>query len=297
MISTPPSQCEVCSGPLSPLALSPSETLFRCDRCHHLHRTLADAPARARNHAWGGVGAFDRLRTGLTFRSQLRSLRKRGKTESGKRLDTLELGFGAGLMLKRHLAEGNRCSGLEAEMLETELVDGVAGKFRWIAGNAEEAVLPEESYDLIYAIHVVEHLVDPAIVFRKCYRSLRPGGMLHLLTPNGSSRGLSLFRAGWWNLEDPTHIRFFSPQSIVRSLSDAGFSEIEVTRPLWDSLVLEGASTARLFLRQTPPHGVLSLGWGKGIALLTAPFWLLFRAVFPPLNPSLSVTAQKGVPG
>jgi SAM-dependent methyltransferase len=60
---------------------------------------------------------------------------------------------------------------------------------------------------------LVEHLDDPAAVFRTCHRALRPGGILYLVTPNAGSGGLRVFGESWWNLEDPTQVRFFTPPS------------------------------------------------------------------------------------
>lgn len=283
--------CEVCGELLAPFPLDQANLLLRCRACGHIIRPLESAPASMRQHAWGGVGLFDHLRTALTWRSQRRFLKSIGFPHP---LRVLEIGFGAGLMLKRHIAQGARCSGVERELLETEISKGVVEAIHYQRAAAEEMDFPPESFDLIYAIHVAEHLQEPDLVFKKIYQLLAPHGALHLMTPNGASLGLRLFKTAWWNLEDPTHLRFYSPESITRLLASAGFSEIEVKQPLWDSLLLEGASTARLVLHRELEHGVLSLKRGKAIALLSSPFFLLGRALISDLNPSIEIWARKG---
>jgi SAM-dependent methyltransferase len=44
--------------------------------------------------------------------------------------------------------------------------------------------LPDASVDLIYSVSVMEHLKDPAAVYREVHRVLKPGGLFLFLTPN-----------------------------------------------------------------------------------------------------------------
>lgn len=49
--------------------------------------------------------------------------------------------------------------------------------------------IPDESgaYSCVYALSVLEHLLNPCRFMKDCYRVLRPGGQLVLLTPNIST--------------------------------------------------------------------------------------------------------------
>lgn len=49
--------------------------------------------------------------------------------------------------------------------------------------------IPVESgmYSCVYALSVLEHLLNPCRFLKDCYRALRPGGQLVLLTPNIST--------------------------------------------------------------------------------------------------------------
>ena len=281
--------CEACGEKTEIWTLDAADRLFRCPKCGHVLRSLDEAPCDARGHAWGGVGFFDRVRTAFTWRSQSRWLAARGIAPDR----VLELGFGAGLMLRRHLALGRKCAGVEANLLETGLPAEIAGKFDFRSCDAEAMSFPPASFDLAFAVHVVEHLREPNRVFALLFDALAPGGAVHFLTPNGDSAGLRLFGARWWNLEDPTHVRFYSPESIRLMLERAGFADVEVRRPGWDSLVLEGASFARIFLRRNGTHGVMSRRAGRLLALCSAPFFFLARLFVPALRPSIEVFARK----
>ncbi|MFY1632042.1 methyltransferase domain-containing protein [Solwaraspora sp. WMMB335] len=65
--------------------------------------------------------------------------------------------------------------------------------------------LRDDSADQIFAVHVLEHLPDYLHLVGECHRVLRPGGVLHVLSP-------------WWRhvnaVADPTHLRFFDLQTI-----------------------------------------------------------------------------------
>jgi SAM-dependent methyltransferase len=74
----------------------------------------------------------------------------------------------------------------------------------------DECSLPDESFDVITAWAVFEHLHDPAAAFRICARLLRPGGRLILQVPN-----LRSIQSRWAMQEDvPRHLYFFSVRTL-----------------------------------------------------------------------------------
>ena len=83
-----------------------------------------------------------------------------------------------------------------------------------------------------------------------------PGGP-SATTPAGDSSGVDRYGAAWWMLEDPTHIRFFTADSLARAAERAGFVDIEVRRLLLDSLSVDAASLARAVRPGERPRGVL----------------------------------------
>lgn len=63
----------------------------------------------------------------------------------------------------------------------------------------------DHSVDAIFAVHILEHLIDFLALVDECHRVLRPSGTLHVLSP-------------WWGhvnaVADPTHVRLLDVQTI-----------------------------------------------------------------------------------
>ena len=78
--------------------------------------------------------------------------------------------------------------------------------------------------DRIFAVHVLEHLIDFLPFVDECHRVLRPGGVLHVLSP-------------WWKhvnaVADPTHVRLLDTQTmkgICRSPGRPSWYPLHVSR-------------------------------------------------------------------
>lgn len=92
-------------------------------------------------------------------------------------------------------------------------------------GTLEEASLPEQSFDVIHASHLIEHLTDPRGFIRELYRLLKPGGFVFLVTPNAAGFQAVLFGPRWRSaIAD--HMFLFSKKNLMMLLHSEGF-EVE----------------------------------------------------------------------
>jgi SAM-dependent methyltransferase len=240
-----------------------------------------------RAHAWGGSATFDKVRIALTMQ------RVRPLLPTAPRARILELGFGRGLMLRQFLDAGHEVHGIEAGMLDVEIDPRVRDGATLHLGRAEDVHLPRDHFDLIYGVHVIEHLADPQRVFEKLAAALAPGGHFYFVTPNAESRGLEIFGDAWWNLEDPTHLNFFSGRSLTTMLKQAGFYHVRVGIPILDSLTIEANSAVKRLFPASRRHGIMSNPLVKLLDLgLVAPT-LAARAVVPRLSPSIEARGTK----
>jgi SAM-dependent methyltransferase len=204
-----------------------------------------------------------------------------------------EIGFGAGSLLRRFLDDGAEVAGIDVRQFDAELDPEVVDHARVWWGNMETLDAGDLVVDLVYGVHVIEHVEDVEKVLVVARKLLAPGGRLVLLTPAADSWGLRVFGSSWWLLEDPTHVRFFTARSIRLACEKAGFSTV-VTRRLWaDNLTMEVGSLVRLaHLAKDSPGGVLASRAVMVAGVFSAPLVLLIRALAPRLRPTLYVEAR-----
>jgi SAM-dependent methyltransferase len=79
----------------------------------------------------------------------------------------------------------------------------------------------EGSLDVVTAIEMIEHTLDPVAELRRMRRLLRPGGLLFLTTGNAEPYADRLNR--WKYVVPEIHISFFEPRTLEHALIDAGF--------------------------------------------------------------------------
>jgi SAM-dependent methyltransferase len=256
----------------------------QCRHCLHVQRSLSDCPARHRSDAYGGDPALDVVRLWLTHRAV------RGARPARR---VFEIGFGAGSLLRRFLDGGAEVAGVDARQFDTEVDPEVVDRGRLWWGTAETLDAGDLVVDLVYGVHVIEHVEDVEKLLLMAKGLLAPGGRLVLLTPAADSWGLRLFGSSWWLLEDPTHVRFFTARSVRLACEKAGFASVTTRRLRADNLTMEVGSLARLVhLADGRTGGVLSSRVVMVAGVLSAPLVLLLRMLSPRLRPTLYVEAR-----
>lgn len=107
--------------------------------------------------------------------------------------------------------------------------------------NHEKLPYPDNSFDLVTATEVIEHLEHYRETVREFYRVLKPGGVCILSTPNilNIKSRLRFLTCGFWNLFGPLpvrnsdlyttggHINPVSSFYIGHTMMDAGFDGVQ----------------------------------------------------------------------
>lgn len=81
-------------------------------------------------------------------------------------------------------------------------------------------------FDAVVMSHVIEHVPDPLRILKECFRILKPGGVLVVLTPNTLSLGHKLYGRNWRGLEPPRHLHLFNTNALQNLALDAGFDDV-----------------------------------------------------------------------
>jgi 2-polyprenyl-3-methyl-5-hydroxy-6-metoxy-1,4-benzoquinol methylase len=149
----------------------------------------------------------------------------------------LEIGCGHGDLLGKMQERGWHVEGVEFDPDCAARVE--ARGLKCYARDLRELGLPAEIFDAIFMGHVIEHLYDPGALLKECWRVLKPGGHLVMVTPNSQSWGHKRYQRHWRGLEAPRHLQIFSPRSLLRLTEESGFARCRVrttNRSAWYAL-------------------------------------------------------------
>jgi SAM-dependent methyltransferase len=154
----------------------------------------------------------------------------------------LEVGCGLGFFASR-LARRFSVVGLDISLEALSFARQRWGFRSLIRGDAEFLPYLSETFDVVIALDVIEHLAQPEAFLAEAARVLHPGGVLVLTTPNPASLGARV-KCGtseidqariWFGVRDKTHINVRPIDQWRRSFSDNCFKVIrDGTDFLWD---------------------------------------------------------------
>lgn len=100
-----------------------------------------------------------------------------------------------------------------------------------VTSGFDEAPVEPGAADLVTMWDYLEHTVDPAASLGKAFGALAPGGYLVISTPDAGSLMARLMGRFWHLMIPPKHLHFFSEDTLIRLLQQAGFRMVAVERP------------------------------------------------------------------
>jgi len=89
-----------------------------------------------------------------------------------------------------------------------------------------------QSFDAIFMINYIEHVLSPKNELTQAFRLLKPGAKLIGELPNFASLDRKLFGRYWGGNHVPRHTFQYDPQSLRKLLVDAGFGNIQIQQDL-----------------------------------------------------------------
>lgn len=134
----------------------------------------------------------------------------------------LDVGCATGYFLEVAAAAGWDVYGVELSDYAAGLARRTFGD-RVFSGTLEQAGYPDGYFDVITLSDLLEHVPDPRSFLHEVRRLLRPDGILMIVTPDVTSLSARIMGARWSHYKQE-HLHYFSPGTIIRLLSESGFS-------------------------------------------------------------------------
>ena len=134
----------------------------------------------------------------------------------------LDVGCGNGRYLRRMNSLGWQCEGVEFNGTAVNVCRQAGLKV--FHGELKNAHFGDDTFDLVTARQLIEHLPDPKDFVREVTRILKPGGRFVLITPNNLSLGKKLFGKRWFANEVPRHLVLFNAASLSMLLANFRYS-------------------------------------------------------------------------
>jgi SAM-dependent methyltransferase len=119
---------------------------------------------------------------------------------------------------------------------------------------------------LVRVNHVVEHLYNPRSVLGAILRKLRPGGVLHLATPNPASVFSTLLRSRWLGLDCPRHVMLYPPSALARLCREIGFGRVDVAHEVLTKDLARSLGYVLHDLGRVPHSGILAMAERRKLA-------------------------------
>lgn len=99
----------------------------------------------------------------------------------------------------------------------------------------EMSAIPDDYFDGIWMVHVIEHLHNGDEVIRKLLPKLRKGGYMYIEYPGVKSTKLPSMHGTLNFHDDPTHVRVYSVKELSALLQHEGFEVLRsgIRRNVW----------------------------------------------------------------
>jgi 2-polyprenyl-3-methyl-5-hydroxy-6-metoxy-1,4-benzoquinol methylase len=138
----------------------------------------------------------------------------------------LDVGFGAGDLLRAAVRANWDAEGTEVSRPAVEYAHTLGLNVH--RGELSETKYPDDYFDVVTAVEVLEHVPDPQHLIQEIARILRPGGLLWATTPHGRGISARVLKLQWSVVSPPEHLQLLSSKGARALLAASGFRATQV---------------------------------------------------------------------
>jgi SAM-dependent methyltransferase len=137
----------------------------------------------------------------------------------------LDVGCAFGYMIHAAEARGYKSKGIDISSAADEAIRlGYDVRKSFL----EDGLLPDSHFDLLSAVDVIEHILQPRRWLEESKRVLKKGGVLLLVTPDSSSFSARIRKSRWAHYKIE-HLHYYSPPTLKKLLLSVGFDVVKIT--------------------------------------------------------------------
>jgi SAM-dependent methyltransferase len=137
----------------------------------------------------------------------------------------LDVGCSAAFFLKLAEVRGWDVTGVEVSDFGVRYSREVLG-IDVRQGTLQDVNFPDNSFDVIFNSHVIEHISEPRVLVREMWRILRPGGALVTVVPTQFAAPRFRLFGQLSGEAPPRHVSFFTKRSFAKLLRLFNFNVI-----------------------------------------------------------------------
>lgn len=154
----------------------------------------------------------------------------------------LDVGCGLGFLLSG-IKDKHQKFGLEISKYAADFAQQFANISNCML---EDTCFADNSFDVIVAHHVIEHVDIPEDFLKKIKAILKPEGVLIVATPDFECVCAKLFKENYRMLHDKTHVSLFSFKSLKQMLLDFDFEIKNVDFPYFETEYFANANILKM---------------------------------------------------
>jgi 2-polyprenyl-3-methyl-5-hydroxy-6-metoxy-1,4-benzoquinol methylase len=151
------------------------------------------------------------------------------KWKTGSNIRLLDVGAGAGILVKKASNEGFLSEGIEPLKYLTDIA--IKKNIKVNYGTLDDYKF-DYKFDIVTCVDVIEHVSDPIRLLKGIFANLKENGIALIITPDVNSLMSKIMKWKWWHIR-VAHIAYFNKKTLKIALDKTQFKAIYWSRPTW----------------------------------------------------------------